>query len=92
MNSWLAIVNPHAGSAKGRKTKAAVNSGVRLNRTASVQNNVRMQGDLTHMTPEAVAVRRALQGDPKINELVRDWWDSIQLKDCIRFLNFGNFC
>jgi hypothetical protein len=57
---------------------AALNQGVRLQRTNS-SFDPKMQGDIAMMAPAQLELRRALKESPKVQQMVRGWWESCGL-------------
>ena len=80
-------INGAGGENGGFKDKAtlvrAANAGVRFTRTASISTNIKLQGDLRCMSAEAVQKRAELKESPPLKALVKQWWDSIQLKKTV---------
>jgi hypothetical protein len=59
---------------------SSVKKGIRMQRTASVEYNPKMQGDPEMMTLAAMRDRQAIKEDTKLIELCRKWWDDREIR------------
>jgi hypothetical protein len=66
---------------KRKARQALLEGGVRLNRSGSVLNNTKLQGDIEMLTPVALMKRTELKEDVELWKMVEHWWNSCQLKE-----------
>ena len=59
---------------------AAAREGVRYTRSASVELDPKMQGNLDMLRTEALEKREELKSDDEIQGVIRTWWESIENK------------
>jgi Ca2+-binding EF-hand superfamily protein len=61
--------------------KSAAAKGVRFNRSASVDMDPKVQGDLDMLRASAVEARARLRANEDVQTSVRQWWDAIDKDD-----------
>jgi Ca2+-binding EF-hand superfamily protein len=66
--------------AQNEKVTEALKSGVRLNRSASVAMDPRMQGDVEMLTASALMKREELKENTAVFEQVQAWWNKVVFK------------
>ena len=59
----------------------AFHRGVRIHRSASVENNVRMQGNADMLSLSALAVRENIKQDERVKAAMTQWWSDIKMKN-----------